>query len=85
MVPVWVMIICWAYTKLITKLPFLCMDVFKFLCDKLDFIVFLFTLEENLTNFRTLSRMANARESITHNSNFFDGPLQFEFSKFHCI
>jgi len=25
------------------------------------------------------------RESITHNSNFFGGPLQFELSKFHCI
>jgi len=25
------------------------------------------------------------RESITHNSNIFGGPMQFELSKFHCI
>ena len=52
MVPVWVMIICWAYlgplvitqtNKLLVsaiKLLFLVLDVFTFLCDKLNFIVF---------------------------------------------
>ena len=24
------------------------------------------------------------RESVTYNSTFFAGPLQFELSKFHC-
>ena len=37
------------------KLPFLWLDMFKFLCNKLYFIVF-FTREENLSNFRKFSQ-----------------------------
>jgi len=33
----------------------------------------------------TLATWLKQRESITHNSNVFGGPLQFELSKFHCI
>jgi len=67
-----------------TKLPSLWLDKFTFLCNKLNFIAFLFTWEENLTNFRKFSQEMELtrvkwarygslmqRESIIHNSNFF--------------
>jgi len=62
------MIICWAYIKLLVitrtnqlrvsaiKLPFLWLDVFTFLCNKLNFIVFFSHGEENLANFRKFTQ-----------------------------
>jgi len=54
--------------------------MFTFLCNKLNLIDFLFTLEENLINFQEMELQRNGlakvatwlmqKESITHNSNF---------------
>jgi len=76
----------WSTVVSATKLPFLWLDMFTFLCNKLNLSVFLFIWEENLTNLRkfiarkwnTLERNGLAmmvtwlmqRESLTHNSNF---------------
>ena len=84
-----------------TKLPFLWVDMYTFLCNNLNFIDFLFTnvkkisqiLESLVRKWKTLEQNGLAtvaisllqRESITHNSNFFVGPLQFELSQLHCM
>jgi len=40
----------------VTKLPFLWLDMFTLLCNKRNFIGFLFTRDENLTNFEKFSQ-----------------------------
>jgi len=94
MVPAWVMIICWAYHELLVitrtvvsaiKLPFMWLDAFTFLCNKLNFIVF-FSHEKKISQISeslarkwitlerngltTMATWVMQRESITHNSNF---------------
>jgi len=75
--------------------------MYTFLCNNLNFIDFLFTnvkkisqiLESLVRKWKTLEQNGLAtvaisllqRESITHNSNFFVGPLQFELSQLHCM
>jgi len=98
MVPAWVMIICWAYFELLViaclnwytavsaiEVSFQWLDVFTFLCNKHNFIVFFShekkisqTLESLVRKWNTLdqNRLATVatwlkqRKSITLNSNF---------------
>ena len=92
MFPAWVMIFCmsrtfshnsnWSTMVSTTKLSFLWLDVFTFLCNKLNFIVFLFTWEESSQILESLGRKWNTLErnglatvvtwltQTFHNSNF---------------
>jgi len=54
------MIVCWAYLErlvitAVSAVPFLWLDVFKFLCSELNFIVF-FSHEKKSSNFRKFSQ-----------------------------
>jgi len=76
------------------------LDVFTFLCNKLNFIVF-FSHERKISQileslarkwntlerneFATVATWLKQGESITNNSPAVPGPLQFELTKFHCI
>ena len=68
MVPAWIMIICWEYLKLLVitavsviRLPFLWLDVFTFLCNKVNFIVF-FSHEKKISQIlESLTRKRRAK------------------------